>query len=65
MEDLISRFPLVAQYIFIHLDIENLTSCRHVSKSFYASLENSKILWEKILNKYDENHIDKPLQVGL
>ena len=58
VEDLISRFPPVAQNIFNNLNVEDLKKCREVSKSFYVSLENSRLYWEKILKKFDQNQID-------
>ena len=57
MDEIILRFPLMAEKIFEELDDQNLTKCRGISNTWYDATE--RIQWiRKIqkLTKENKNH---------
>ena len=52
------KCPHLGENIFNQLDNQNLTKCKKVSRSFYAFLENNKLLWTRIMKKYTVNHTE-------
>ena len=55
MENLCLRFPTVSSLIFADLDNCSLAKCRLVNKILKESIDNEKILWNRILKKYVTN----------
>ena len=51
MEEVCSRFPLLAENIFKRLDQKSLTNCKEVSRKMQDSLENEKVLWKQMILK--------------
>ena len=49
MEDLIFRFPFVAQQIFEKLDNKSLTKCREVSKMWKDFIDDRNYSWIRII----------------
>ena len=58
MEDLISRCPHLGENILNKLDNQTLTKCRKSSQTLYNFLENSRLIWNRIMKKYTVNHIE-------
>ena len=57
MEEILERFPGVGEKIFNQLDNQNLTKCREVSKSQCKFLEENKLLWRRMIEKYSANNV--------
>ena len=55
MEDLFIRFPHIAQQIFENLDNKSLTNCREVTRSWKQFIDNKKLTWFRICEKYCPN----------
>ena len=54
MEEIILRFPVIAEQIFDELDDQNVTKCREISQTWYDATE--RIHWaRKIQNLTKEN----------
>ena len=45
MDELIKRFPSIAQDVYKELDNETLTKCKEVSPLWYDSVDNQKEIW--------------------
>ena len=58
MEEFLERFPRVGEEIFKQLDNQNLAKCREVSRSQYKFLEESKVLWRRMIEKYSANNLE-------
>ena len=56
METFIIRFPTVTQSILQELDNQNLTKCREVCLNFHKFLNQDKVLWMKMIQKFSENY---------
>ena len=57
MEDFLERFPAIGQDIFGKLGNRKLTKCKRVSRSLYRFLEENKLIWVRMIDKYNANHI--------
>ena len=51
IEDLIERFPHIAEQIFEYLDNISLTNCREVVKSWKDFIDNKYLPWKRIVKK--------------
>ena len=49
MDEIILRFPVMAEQIFEELDDQNLTKCRGISNTWYEATE--KIQWKRKIQK--------------
>ena len=49
IEDMISRFPHLAEYIFKQLDTKNLKSCLNVSKQWCNFIQNERFPWKRMI----------------
>ena len=58
MEEFIARFPVIGQEIFNQLDNQTLTKCKEVSRDLNQFLEDDRLVWTRIIKKYDVNHVD-------
>jgi len=47
MENIISRFPLLAVHIFKELDTKDLQTCLNVSRLWYKFINNEKFPWKR------------------
>ena len=50
MEELIARFPQIAEQIFEQLDNKSLTNCREVAKSWQEFVDDRNMSWVRIVN---------------
>ena len=55
MDVMILRFPQTAANIFGELDITTTTNCKGVSRLWNYFLDEEKVHWYKILQKYADN----------
>ena len=55
MEEVLSRFPVVAQEVLKQLDDKSLAKCREVHKIFYNFLDNQSIFWRRKIQKSIKN----------
>ena len=55
MEDLFLRFDHISNKIFNNLDNQSLVTCRLVNKTWLSYLEDSKLLWIRIIQKCTGN----------
>ena len=58
MEEFLLRFPGIGREIFNQLDNKNLTKCKEVSRSNCKFLEENKLLWKRMIKKYDANNVE-------
>ena len=58
MEKILIRFPTVGLEIFKQLDNQNLTNCKKVSRSWNYLLSQNKLMWIRMIKKYQENHLE-------
>ena len=50
MEIFFSRFPLIADEVFVQLNHKSITACREVSKSWQNYIDCKKFCWIRIVN---------------
>ena len=55
MDELLSRFPDIAEDIFESLDDESLIRCKESSRSISSFMEENTKFWKRIITKYLEN----------
>ena len=55
MDVMILRFPTIAENIFGELDIKTITRCKGASRLWNIFLDEEKVQWYKILQKYADN----------
>ena len=58
MDELLRRFPDVAQNIFKQLDDKSLANCRKVNKFWSNFIDTSSLLWRKRIQKYSKNQTE-------
>ena len=61
MEEIVLRFPVIAQQIFEQLDNQDLIKFREVDKSFCSSIDQNRLIWTRMIKKYikDNNKFRK------
>ena len=52
MDEILSRFPDIAEDIFENLDHENLVRCKESSRSISSFMEENTKYWKRIISKY-------------
>ena len=52
MEEIIMRFPMIAQQILEQLDNQNLTKCREVDKTLCSSIDKDRLIWTRMIKNY-------------
>ena len=52
----LDRFPSLGKKIFNQLDNQNLTKCKTTARSFNEFLKNDKVLWTRMIKKYNVSH---------
>ena len=52
MEDICIRFPEISELVFKNLDNESLAKCRLVSRKLKTCIDEEKVLWLRIIQKY-------------
>ena len=57
MEEIVIRFPVIAQQILEQLDNQNLTKCRTVDKILCSSIDENRLIWTRMIKNYikDDN----------
>ena len=55
MDQLLSRFPDIAEDIFENLDDESLVRCKEASRSMSSFLDEDNKFWKRIIRKYLNN----------
>ena len=58
MEEFIARFPVIGQEIFNQLDNQTLTKCKEVSRDLNQFLEDDRLVWTRIIKKYNASHVE-------
>ena len=58
IENILLRFPVIGQKIFKQLDNQNLTKCKEVCHSWGHFLNDETLVWLRMLQKYDKNHVE-------
>ena len=56
LSSVLKRFPHLGVEIFNNLDNKNLTKCKEVSRYQRKFLEEKKLLWTRMIEKYIVNH---------
>ena len=51
MEELLSRFPDIAEEIFEKLDDERLVMCKESSRSIFSFMDEDTKFWKRIIRK--------------
>ena len=57
MEEFLERFPEVGEEIFKQLNNQSLAKCKEVSRSQFKFLEENKVLWRRMIEKYSVNKL--------
>ena len=57
MDVMILKFPLIAENIFGELDNKTMTNCKQVSRFWNVFLDEKKLQWFRILQKYAGNMV--------
>ena len=57
LSSVLKRFPHLGVEIFNNLDNKNLTKCKEVSRYQRKFLEEKKLLWTRMIEKYNVNHL--------
>ena len=57
MENFLLRFPGVAEEIFKQLDNQTLTKCKEVDRTWRNFLDQNKLMWTRMIQKYQKNHV--------
>ena len=52
MEEIVIRFPMIAQQILEQLDNQNLTKCRTVNKMLCSSIDENRLIWTRMIKNY-------------
>ena len=60
MEEIVIRFPVIAQQILEQLDNQNLTKCRTVDKIICSSIDKNRLIWTRMI----KNDIRKSWKIG-
>ena len=55
MDELLSRFPLIAEDIFENLDDESLVRCKEAGRSLSSFMDEGSKFWKRIIRKYLHN----------
>ena len=55
MEEVLSRFPVLAQDVFKQLDDKSLANYREVNKIWCNFLDNKSFFWRRRIQKYSKN----------
>ena len=58
MEDLELRFPYISDLIFSKLDNRSLAKCREVCTSWKDSIDENRLLWSRMIEKYTKVYLD-------
>ena len=57
-KDFLLRFPTIGEEIFDQLDHENLVKCRLIGSFWCSVIDNSKIVWRRRIQIFNENHVE-------
>ena len=55
MDEILSRFPAIAEDIFESLDDESLVHCKEAIRSISSFMEEGTKFWKRIIRKYLDN----------
>ena len=55
MDELLSRFPDIAEDILESLDDESLVRCKEASRSLMSFIDEDTKFWKRIIRKYLQN----------
>ena len=58
IENILLRFPVIGQEIFKQLNNQDLTKCKEVCHSWGYFLNNETLVWLRMLQKYNKNHVE-------
>ena len=52
MEEIVLRFPVIAQQIFEQLDNQDLIKFREVDMTFCSSIDQNRLIWTRMIKNY-------------
>ena len=58
MEEILKRYPHISMKIFCNLDSKTLANCRLVNKIFQHCIDNDRLLWIRIIDRYFGDQIE-------
>ena len=58
LHQVLDRFPRLGEKIFNQLDNQNLTKCKEIDNSLNEFLKENKVLWMRMIKKYNVNHME-------
>ena len=58
MEEFLARFPGLGRKIFNQLDNQDLIKCKEVSRYQCKFLEDDRLVWTRMIKKYNANHFE-------
>ena len=64
MEVIVVKFPHIGEKIFTNLDVKTLNNCKRVCKNWNTFIEEKKFYWIGVIEKHDENIIDRKLNMS-
>ena len=59
MENFFDKFPGLGKGIFDQIDNQNLAKCKEVGEHWYNFINNQKVPWIRMIQKYAKNDIDQ------
>ena len=61
MDEILLKFPVIAQQIFERLDNQDLIKFREVDMTFCSSIDQNRLIWTRMIKKYikDNNEFRK------
>ena len=58
MKEFLERFPGLGRKIFNQLDNQDLIKCKEVSRYQCKFLEDDRLVWTRVIKKYNANHVE-------
>ena len=58
MEEFSLRFPGISEEIFKKLNNQDLMKCKEISRSQCRFIEDNKIMWIRMIQKYSANNLE-------
>ena len=58
MEEILTRYPHIFMSILCNLDSKTLANCRLVNKIFKHCIDNERLLWIRIIERYFGDQIE-------
>ena len=55
MEEILEKYPHLAEGFFVHLENKSLISCKMASRAWRNSINNQKLIWIRMIENYIGN----------